>query len=74
MPRKSDERQRAILAAVEQLVGESGRPPTPGEIAAATGIPLTSVRYHAASLVQSGRLRRVYGGRGLELVPREGQS
>ena len=67
MSKKSESRQKAILAAVERLTDLHGRSVTPFEVAEATGYPITTTRYHVRKLVLSGQLVSFFGGRGLRL-------
>jgi len=68
MSKQSEERQKAILETVERLALELGLPATPQQVADATRIPKTTVDYHVRLLAEAGRLRRHFGGRGLEIV------
>lgn len=73
MSKRSEERQKAILETVERLARDSGLPATPQQVAEATQIPKTTVDYHVRLLAEAGRLRRHFGGRGLEVVKTEAQ-
>jgi DeoR/GlpR family transcriptional regulator of sugar metabolism len=68
MSKRATERQQAILETVERLAVTHGRPVSPQEVADATEIPLTTVRYHAKLLAGAGKIRRHFGGRALEVV------
>lgn len=71
MSKRSEERQQAILETVERLALTHGRPVSPQEVAEATQIAKTTVDYHVRLLAEAGRLRRHFGGRGLEVVKSE---
>lgn len=60
-----------IVAAVERLTRELGRFPTPPEVEAALRMKHSTLHRHVTILETAGKLRRVYGGRGLEVVKTE---
>ena len=65
------ERQRSVLAMVEEFCNRQGYPPTVREVAAAFGIQPRAAVDHLAALKRKGYLHREPGlSRGLTLTPR----
>ncbi len=65
------ERQRLVLAFVEEFCGRQGYPPTVREVAAAFGIQPRAAADHLSALKRKGYLHREPGrSRGLALAPR----
>jgi repressor LexA len=65
------ERQRSVLAFVEEFCGRQGYPPTVREVAAAFGIQPRAAADHLAACKRKGYLHREPGrSRGLTLFPR----
>ena len=58
-----------ILAEIARLTSELGRPPTPPELERALDMRHPRVYHHIQILIRGGKVRRVVGGRALELVP-----
>lgn len=66
--RSGIDNRELIVQAVERLHREFSEWPTPGAVATATKMPRKTLQYHVRILEQAGRVRRLYGGRALEVL------
>jgi len=62
------EKRRQIIRVITELHAQLNRWPTPDEVAARLGIPRKTLQYHTRILVKERRLRRLFGGRALEVL------
>lgn len=66
--RSGDKFRVRVLEAVERLHIEQAKPPSPVAVALRLDIPPKTLQYHVRILEADGRVKRLYGGRALEVV------